>query len=268
MSVAIGSKGLQALNVIAVVATIVVNALANIVPFNGRYTGEIADYFFNYFTPAGYVFSIWGVIYVLLIAFMLFQVRASQREANYLRQIGPLYLIAAVANIVWLVMFHYSYGNDLLFVFTIIPIVGLLLTLIVIYNRLGVGRILVSRNERLAVQLPVSVYLGWISVATIANTASVLNVLVPGITLSAQHVTTGVMVLVALVLTFLMLYQRHDYAFGLVFAWASVGIGIKHSSILVISYTAIGAAVVAVLLIVLLPVVMRKNILDFYMLRS
>ena len=264
---------LQMLNVIAVLGTLIVNSLANIVRFNGVTTGAVSDRYFNYFTPAGYVFSIWGVIYVLLFVFMVYQVRSSQRGAEYLRQIGVLYFLGALANIIWLVMFHYSYDNAPLLLLTPIPIVALLLILLLTYTRLGIGTKQVSRNERLAVQLPISVYLGWISVATIANIASTLSVaadlaLIPVIPVDMQWIATAAMLVVALVLGFLMAYRRHDFAFGLVFVWAAVGIGVKQSAIPIISYTAFGAALIALLVILLLPFIMKKRFVDFYMGRS
>ncbi len=268
MTSGINPKLLQMLNVIAVLATIIVNSLANIVRFNGVTTGEVSDSYFNYFTPAGYVFAIWGVIYVLLLVFMFYQVRSSQRGADYLKQIGVLYFFGALTNIVWLVMFHYSAGNPTLLLLTPFPIIALLVILLLTYTRLGIGTRQVSRNERLAVQLPISVYLGWISVATVANIASALNVLVPGIATDTQWIATAAMLVVALVLGFLMVYSRHDFAFGLVFIWAAIGIGVKHSAIWVISYTAFGAALIALLVIFLLPFIMKKRFVDFYMVRS
>lgn len=263
---------LQMLNVIAVLGTLIVNSLANIVKFNGVTTGAVSDLYFNYFTPAGYVFAIWGAIYVLLVVFMVYQVRSSQRGAEYLQQIGVLYLLAALANIIWLVMFHYSADNVTLLFLTPFPIIALLVILLLTYTRLGIGTKQVSRNERLAVQLPVSVYLGWISVATIANIASALAIFVdeqgPEIAADVQWIATAAMLVVALVLGFLMVYRRHDFAFGLVFVWAAVGIGVKHLAIPIISYTAFGTALIALLVILLVPFIMKKRFVDFYMVRS
>jgi len=88
----------QMANVVAVIAALVLNTLANALPLNGVTTGEVSDFYPNLFTPPGYVFSIWGVIYALAIVFMIYQVRPSQRSEAYLSQIGFLYLIGAVAN--------------------------------------------------------------------------------------------------------------------------------------------------------------------------
>ena len=98
----------QIITVIAVLATIVVNALANILPFNGQETGAISDRFAIYFVPAGYVFSIWGLIYLGLIAYAIFQALPAQRENPRLRSIGGLFALASVANIVWIFLWHYE----------------------------------------------------------------------------------------------------------------------------------------------------------------
>jgi len=169
-----------------------------------------------------------------------------------------------------LTIFHYSYPppNDL-FLLTAIPIVGLFLTLLWIYLRLGIGVREVSRNIKLAVHLPLSVYMGWLSVATIANTASVLNYLgrSPGIPLVIQETWTAAVILVAVAVTLLMLVRRKDFAFGLVVVWATVGIAVKQASIPVIYFTALGAAIVILVAIILLPLLKRQRYLEFYLLQ-
>ena len=159
----------QIIIVIAVVATIVVNALANILPFNGQETGAISDRFAIYFVPAGYVFSIWGLIYLGLIAYAVFQALPAQRENPRLRSIGGLFLLSSVANIAWIFLWHYE-----VFAATLPVMLVLLGSLIAIYLRLGTGRTHVSRAETWMVRVPFSVYLGWITVATVANATQLL----------------------------------------------------------------------------------------------
>jgi len=270
MSSKINPLSFQVANVVAILGTVIFNALVNILPLNGVTSGEVSNAYPNLFTPANYVFSIWGVIYTLLFVFTFYQIRSSQRDAQYLRDIGFLYLISAVFNIGWLTIFHYSYPppNDL-FLLTAIPIVGLFLTLLWTYLRLGIGVKEVSRNVRLAVHLPLSVYLGWLSVATIANTASVLNYLgrSPEIPVAIQETWTAAVILVAVVITLLMLIRRKDFAFGLVVVWATAGIAAKQASIPVIYFTALGAAIVILIAIILLPLLRRKRYSEFYLLQ-
>lgn len=162
----------QTINLLAVILTIALNGLANALPLNGQSTGEISDRFQVYFVPAGYVFSIWGLIYLGLLAFAVYQVLPAQRENPQLKRIGYLFALSCVANIAWLFLWHYEY-----FVLTVVAMLTLLLLLITIYLRLQIGRNQVGRIEQWCVNIPFSIYLGWITVATIANITSVLDYL-------------------------------------------------------------------------------------------
>ncbi|UCE10914.1 MAG: tryptophan-rich sensory protein [Candidatus Thorarchaeota archaeon] len=257
-------KVLQIVNLLAIISTIIFNALVNIIPLNGVTSGEVSDFYPSLFTPPGYVFSIWGVIYTLLGIFIVYQLRSSQREMDYLQEISFLYLIGAVFNISWLILFHYSYGVASLFVFTPLFIVGLLVVLLFTYVRLGIGIKHVTRGVKLAVHLPVSVYLGWISLATIANTASVLNEVIVGIPLAVQEMWTSAVLVIALILSLLMLVLRRDFAFNLVVIWASVGIATKQAASLLIYGTALGVAIILAIAIVVLPLVRKRPFGGFY----
>lgn len=246
MSTRINPIILQVTNIIAIVATLVVDLLANILPINGITTGEVADAYPNLFTPPGYVFAIWGVIYALLTIFMVYQARPNQRGEQYLRDISFFHLLGAIGNTTWIFLFHYE-----MIVLAVIPIVILLISLIIMYVRLGIGIREVPRNQILAVHLPVSVYLGWISLATIAGIASAINVLIPGIPLPTQVMWTVVMLVVALVLTLLMLFMRRDIAFGLVVIWASTGVLVKQLA----TYPLIGITAAVVAAIVTISVI-------------
>lgn len=263
----INYKKFQIINILAVVFTIVMNALANILPFNGVNTGAVADSFPNYFTPPGYVFAIWGVIYVLLFVFMVYQARKNQVDAEYLGKIGYLYLIGAVLNVAWLIVFHYSYGNTPLLVWSELLIVGFLVVLLLTYVRLEIGIKEVPLGQKLAVHLATSVYLGWISLATIANTAAVLNSNLT-IAIDVQYIWTALVLVVALLITTLMIWLRRDIAYGLVVIWASTGIASKWMSIPLIFNTAIIVAVVIALLILIVPFVRKKNWIDYYLVRN
>ena len=138
-------------------------------PFNGQETGAISDRFAIYFVPAGYVFSIWGLIYLGLIAYAIFQALPAQRENPRLRSIGGLFALASVANIAWIFLWHYE-----VFPATLAVMLVLLGSLIAIYLRLGTGLTQVSRAETWMVRVPFSVYLGWITVATVANATQLL----------------------------------------------------------------------------------------------
>ncbi|MFX1606456.1 MAG: hypothetical protein ACFFDD_11155 [Promethearchaeota archaeon] len=260
----------QIINIIAVVFTILMNSLANILPFGGVTTADAADRFFNYFTPAGYVFSIWGVIYTLLIVFIIYQARTNQRGEEYLGKIGYLYLIGAFFNVTWLIAFHYAVDNNLLLLLTEPLILGLLIILLYTYVKLEIGMSEVPLNQKLAVHLPISVYAGWISVATIANTASVLNEFIT-IPLDAQYLWTALVLVVALLLAIIMLVMRKDIAYGLVVVWAAVGIYVKWTTVEMIPlifWTALIVAVMILIAIIVIPVLTRKNPVDYYLVRT
>jgi benzodiazapine receptor len=255
----------QLTNVIAVVAVLVMNSLVNILPLNGVTTAQVSDSYPNLFTPPGYVFSIWGVIYALAVVFMLYQARPSERSKAYLTQIGFLYTISAIANVSWLFVFQYSYRVPQLLVVSLVPMAVLLLSLFSMYQRLGIGRREVPRNEKLAVHLSISVYLGWISLAIIANIASVLNVLFPGIPIDVQALWTVVVLVLAATITVLMVWARGDFAFGLVVIWASVGIALYRVAIPIISLTSLATCALVAILVLVAPFLRRTGFINFYM---
>jgi benzodiazapine receptor len=241
----------QILTVVAVVATIVVNALANILPFNGQQTGAISDRFAIYFVPAGYVFSIWGLIYLGLIAYAIFQALPAQRENPRLRSIGGLFLVSSVANIAWIFLWHYE-----VFPATLPVMLVLLGSLIAIYLRLGTGRTSVSRAETWLVRVPFSIYLGWITVATVANATQLLYFLGWNGGAIGPEAWTVVMLAVAVVLAWLMAITRRDVTYLLVLVWAFIGIASKHAGTPVVS-SAAWVATVLVAAAVLWSIVAR-----------
>lgn len=205
-------------NLGAFLIVILVNALANALPLNGLTTGEISDRFRVYFVPAGYVFSIWGLIYLLLAIYVVYGLTPKGRERA---DVGPLFAVSCLANIVWLFLWHYEQ-----FAWTIFAMLALLGSLIAIYLRLGV-RYPPTERWRWLVQLPFSVYLGWVSVATIANISDVLYLAGWGGKGLAPQVWAVVMMAAAFLLALAMAHFRRDWAYGAVIVWALVGIGIK-----------------------------------------
>ncbi len=215
---------MRALVVLSVLATLVVNGLANALPINGQTTGEISNRFPVLFTPANYVFAIWGVIYLGLIAIAIYQALPGQRDNPRLARSRPWLALSGVANIAWLLLWHYEQ-----LALTMLAMLALLGLLILIYLRLEIGARPVPAGERWFVRLPVSIYLGWVSVATIANASALLYDLGwSGWGISAQ-VWTLIMIAAALIIGGLMVRQRRDAAFPLVLAWAFAGIAIRNA---------------------------------------
>ena len=212
--------------IVTVLATIIVNTLANALPINGLNTGEISDRFAVYFVPAGYVFSIWGLIYLGLIAFTIFQALPSQRQNPRLRATGWWVTLGGLANIAWIFLWHYE-----IFPLTILAMVTLLITLIITYLRLGIGRTQVPTAEKWAVRVPFSIYLGWITVATVANATALLDYLQWDGFGIAPEIWMTIILAVVLGLVTLMNFTRRDVAYSLVILWALAGIGLKHAAV-------------------------------------
>lgn len=241
----------QIVTVLLVIALIVLNLLSNILPYNNLNTGQISDSFDVLFVPAGYVFSIWGVIYLGLIAYAVFQALPAQRENPRLRRIFPAFVVGAFANVIWLFLWHY-----LQFAWTLPVMLILLGSLIATYLGLGVQKARVSTLERWLVHVPFSIYLGWITVATVANISDVLWFYKWNqFGLGAE--TWMAVVLAAVVgIAAAMNFLRRDVAYALVLLWALAGITVRQSgNAFVVTATWIAFALVALTLIVayLLP---------------
>jgi benzodiazapine receptor len=231
----------QAVVVLSILATLAVNILANALPFNGLTTAQVSDQFHVYFVPAGYVFAIWGLIYIGLIAYAVFQALPSQRENPRMRKTGYLVAVAGLANCVWLFLWHYEQ-----FLLTLIAMISLLVLLILVYLNLGTGRTQVSTAERWAVQVPFSVYLGWITVATIANVTDVLYYLNwNGFGIAARDWTL-VLFAAVIVIAGLMSLTRRDVAYNLVIVWALVGIAVKQAAAKSLMIASLAAAVLVI----------------------
>ena len=239
----------QVVVLLSTIAVIVVNGLATALPLNGQTTGEISDRFDVYFVPAGYVFSIWGLIYLALIGYSIFQVLPSQRENPHLRRIGYLYVLSCAANIAWIFLWHYEY-----FLFTLVAMVALLLLLIAIYLILGIGRTGTSTAEKWLVRVPFSIYLGWITVATVANVTSLLEYWNwNGWGLSAEWWAVIILVVAGIIASAVSL-TRGDIAYIAVIVWAYVGIALKHNDTPLVAVTAwVVAVVVALTLLIGYP---------------
>ena len=250
---------LQIFNLIGFIATVIVNFLAVLLPIGGNTTQELSDAIPNLFVPAGITFSIWTFIYIFLGFFSVYQIRdifkKDKIEMKFLDDIGYFFIIGSVANIIWIIVWHYQLV-PLSLVFMIILLVSLLL----IYIKLDIGRSEVSKIEKVALHIPFSIYLGWITVATIANVTAVLVVLgVPGFGLLAE-IWTILVIAVAVLITFAMLLIRKDYAYSLVVIWALLGIFIKQiATSLTVAITALISGIIIIVGIVY--TIIRQKIL-------
>lgn len=214
---------LQVLNLVVLVATLIMNGISqsDLVP---NTVGQLGESRAIFFLPAGYVFAIWGVIYIGLIGFVIYQFRPVAVEKGVVDRVGIWFIVSSIANSVWVILFVY----DLIWISTAV-IVILLLSLIMVYRNLGIGMREIDWQERWAVHVPFSIYLGWVSVATVANFAAALYESGADVSLLGINadVWTVIMLAVAAVLAFAMLYFRRDLAYALVVVWAVVGIYVR-----------------------------------------
>lgn len=218
---------LSTVNTLAFVAMVVINYLAVSLPLNGMTTGALSDLYPNLFVPAGFTFSIWGIIYLMLFLHLGYQwVQLFRKDYCKLigqRLVGLWFAISCVFNVAWLFAWHYK-----LPILALGIMIGLLLVQIQIYRNLGVGQRQTSHAERFFMHLPYSLYLGWISVATIANATAVLvHFDFNGFGLPPEFYT-AIMILIAAGLALFFLNYNVDLFYAAVIAWASFGIFYRH----------------------------------------
>ncbi|MCF8008773.1 MAG: hypothetical protein K9K32_03310 [Halanaerobiales bacterium] len=222
----------KVLNSISFVMVILINFLANYLPINGYNTGELSDMYPNLFVPAGVTFSIWGLIYLLLAIFIVaqfisFKGNINQKKEEIIEKIGIFFFISSLANIGWIFTWH-----NLSLFFSLVFMLIILLSLIKIYNNLEIGKKNYSLKLYSIFILPFSIYLGWISVATIANVTTLLvDLNWNGFGLS-EVFWTILVIIVGLILALLSLLLKKDIAYSLVIVWAYLGIVIKRYMIL------------------------------------
>jgi hypothetical protein len=221
---------LSILNLLGFLGTVVVNALANILPINNITTGELSDLYPNLFVPAGLTFAIWGLIYVLLGIFVIYplapRVRRDPQKVEFVQRIGSLFFISCLANIGWIFAWHYQ-----IVPLSLVLMLILLGCLLAIYVRLNVGKSEATKAEKYFVHVPFSVYLGWITIATIANvTALLVNINWNTWGLGEQFWAVAVIV-VGIAIALSALFTRKDIYYSLVVDWALIGILLKRLSV-------------------------------------
>ncbi|UWG97091.1 tryptophan-rich sensory protein [Dehalobacter sp. DCM] len=220
---------LKSFAAISFIIMVAVNALANMLPINGVTTGEVSDSYPNLFAPAGLTFSIWGLIYLLLALFTLYQVGLFQSSWKFineglLHKIRVIFTINALANATWILTWHYK-----VIMLSMALMIVILITLILIVDALKKEKM--TRREAFFLRLPFSIYFGWITVATIANMTTLLVSLgwQGGFGLSASGWTI-VILLAGMVIASATMIVNKDIAYGLVPIWAYIGIVMKHLS--------------------------------------
>ena len=222
-----GWKVLTFLNVASFVIMITVNALANTLPLNGVTTGGVSDAYPNLFAPAGLTFAIWGVIYLGLTGFILYQLGAFKGKGDLhkgvVMKVGHYFWISSLANTAWVFSWHYRF-----ILLSLVLMVVILVCLIKISTRLHTTDLRIK--EKITVKIPFSIYFGWITVATIANvTVFLVSIGWDGWGLS-DRVWTIIAICLGLLISMTTTIRHKDIAYGLVIFWAYLGIRIKHIS--------------------------------------
>lgn len=211
-------------NMLGLGGTLVVNALANALPLNGRNTGEISDSIPNLFVPSGTTFAIWGVIYALLILLVVYQAASMKKQfkPDPIVSLGVWFFLSCLANGAWIFMWHWQFQ-----ILSIVVMLVLLLSLVIMYTK---SRDLdAPLGYRIGIMLPISVYLGWITVATIANVTSVLVVFGWNRFGLSEVFWTVAVIIVAIIINLLAIIIKGDIWFAFVGMWALYGIYTKRS---------------------------------------
>jgi hypothetical protein len=208
--------------ILITIMTLAVNSAATSLPLNNVTTQQLSDSYLVRFVPAGYVFAVWGIIYIGLILFSIWQALPANRDNPRLRAIGWWYVVGSVANALWLVFWHY-FMVEVTIVMMLTLLATLIYTVIVLFKQKAS-----SIGEYICVDLPFHIYIGWISVATVVNVTVLLNKL--GVTDDALGLWWApILTVIAAALAVSQRWLRRDTAYGMVIAWALYGVGVKQT---------------------------------------
>ena len=222
----------QLLVVCTLVAMLAVNGLSVLQPLNGRSQQQIARDFDVLFVPADYTFAVWGLIYVSLIAYVTYQLLPRQKDRSLHRYVGLWFVVNGIGNCAWIYFWHYG-----MYEWSVGAMLVVLESLVAIYARLKIGRNTPSRNDILFVHIPFSLYLGWITVATVANVTAWLDFIQwDGFGLEPE-IWAIAMVVIATLIAGLVAVRHRDLPYALVIVWGFVGLAVKQRDSLTLVLT-------------------------------
>lgn len=236
-------KKLSVLNLASVILVIAVNYISQTVSFNNTTIGEISAKYVNLFTPASYAFAIWGIIFLALLAYGIFQVYRtffSQKESKFIEQTGYWFITANILNCCWVFAFVYDYtGLSVLIMF------GILFSLLKIILNTNMERWDAPITTLAFVWWPICLYSGWISVATIANISAYLSKLNWNGGILSEVTWTVIMIAIAVLLNLAMIWKRNMREFAAVGIWALFAIYIRHQDAYdSIAYSALAGVII------------------------
>ena len=240
-------------NIAVFCLAIALNAMATSIPLGGQTPPEISAKYPSLFTPAGFTFSIWGVIYLGLLFFIIYQALPTQRSNAILAGISFPFKVNCVANAAWVLAWHYDF-----LILSVLIMACILASLVGIYRTLDAPRSSVTFAERLLVHLPFSLYTAWISVAMIANISTVQTALGWDNVGTDPITWTYLKLALAGAIGASVIARKADIAFILVIAWAAYGISVKQSATPEVAGAATTLSILAVTL-ALLELARRLN---------
>ena len=236
-------KTLQIANIIAFVVMVFVNYLSNTGAINNTTIGNVSDSLNTLFTPAGYAFSIWGIIYLFLLGFIIYQSRSlfkKVRDDEFILKIGWYFVLSCVANVLWITFWLYGYVN-----FSVLCIFVLLYSLlkIILNNKMELWDAPISIIVFL--WWPFVIYSGWITVASIVNvSAYLMDMGWDGFGIS-ETTWAIIMIIIAGIINLLVIWKRNMREFGLVGIWALAAIAVANWEInQTVAYAAIFTAAI------------------------
>ncbi len=210
---------------VAYIAMIAVNALANILPINNLTTGAVSDAYPNLFAPAGITFSIWGLIYLLLGMYTVYQFIGMRnvKKQKFISRVNWYFILTSLINAAWIFSWHYQ-----IIWISVILMLALLISLVRVNDFIANTNL--SLKEKLLVKVPFGVYFGWITIATIANiTTFLVSIAWDGFGIADSTWMIAVL-LVGVGISVWRMIKDNNIAYGLVPVWAYIGIWLKHTS--------------------------------------
>lgn len=246
------------LNLAGWVLMVTVNYLANALPINKLNTGQLSDKYPNLFVPAGITFSIWGIIYLLLAVFIFFSLKQAitRREVfPAFKRLGLLFFLTCLVNAGWIFAWHYEK-----LILSLLMMLTLLILLIIIYQRLDRRPYDELHRDQFPARFPFSLYLGWISVATVANATAVLVGLGWKRFGLSEQFWTVLILTVILILTLIFIFKKKDYFYALTIIWALLGILYKRIQDTASSDRAVETAVIVAAALILLAMLLKTRL--------
>lgn len=255
-------QSLSILNLIVVLLTIGINYYSQMYGINGSRVGEMSAKYHNLFTPAGYAFAIWGIIFIGLLFFAGYQIYTTivrKQIVDFISQAGYWFTIATLGTGLWVIVWLYDYT-----LISVLVMLLILFSLIKVVINTNMERWKAPAKTIMFCWWPISIFTGWITVATIANISAYLSKIGwDGGPLSATNWTI-VMIVIATLLNIVLIFTRSMREFALVGAWALIAIYARHQN----SYESIAmiALVGAILILasVFLHAFMNRKVNPFY----